>query len=124
MQIDGNGHQQTKNAPVVSFSRKHRGFSRFGDDGLAKKETAFRLLATSIVLTLYEFQSTPARGVRPEIHGLSHGLKIARQLSIFTPVCALVPPFQVPLGIKNTDTQKVCLYFLVREAGLEPACPE
>ena len=27
-------------------------------------------------------------------YGLSHGLKIARQLSIFTPVFALVPPFR------------------------------
>jgi hypothetical protein len=29
------------------------------------------------------------------IHGLSHGLKIARLLAIFAPVCGLVPPFQV-----------------------------
>ena len=35
-------------------------------------------------------------GLRHRSHGLSHGLKIARQLSFFTPVCALVPPFRVP----------------------------
>jgi len=34
-------------------------------------------------------------GLRSETKGLSHGLKIARQLSIFAPVCGLVPPFQV-----------------------------
>ena len=33
--------------------------------------------------------------MRPSIKGLSHGLKIARQLSIFTPACGLVPPFRV-----------------------------
>ena len=34
-------------------------------------------------------------------YGLSHGLKIARQLSIFAPVCGLVPPFRVPSGAKK-----------------------
>jgi len=34
--------------------------------------------------------------MRLQFEGLSHGLKIARPLSIFTPVCALVPPFRVP----------------------------
>ena len=34
-------------------------------------------------------------------YGLSHGLKIARQLSIFTQVCALVSPFRVPSLHKN-----------------------
>ena len=34
--------------------------------------------------------------------GLSHGLKIARQLSIFTPVCGLVRPFEsLPCGARN-----------------------
>ena len=37
-------------------------------------------------------------------HGLSHGLKIARQLSIFAPVCALVPPFQVLVPAKKSNT--------------------
>ena len=97
---------------------KSWGFSRFGDHGLAKKETAFRLLATSIVLTLYEFQSTPAREVRPEIHGLSHGLKIARQLSIFTPVRPLVPPFQVRACQKRPHLS--VWSFLAGAQGLEP----
>ena len=35
------------------------------------------------------------------LHGLSHGLKIARQLSIFAPVCALVPPFRVHPSYKK-----------------------
>ncbi len=39
-------------------------------------------------------------------YGLSHGLKIARQLSIFTPVCALVSPFRVPRCIKNSRHPK------------------
>ena len=34
-------------------------------------------------------------------NGLSHGLKIARQLSIFTPVCGLVPPFRIPQPSQN-----------------------
>ena len=33
--------------------------------------------------------------LRSQNDGLSHGLKIARQLSIFAPVCGLVPPFRV-----------------------------
>ena len=37
-------------------------------------------------------------GMPSFFYGLSHGLKIARQLSIFTPVCALVPPFRVPMN--------------------------
>ena len=53
-------------------------------------------------------------------YGLSHGLKIARQLSIFTPVCALVPPFRVPRCIKNSRHPNGYLEFLVRRKGLEP----
>ena len=48
------------------------------------------------------FSSTSVR-MRPQTKGLSHGLKIARLLSIFTPVCALVSPFRVPREIKNPD---------------------
>ena len=43
---------------------------------------------------------TPIR-VRSQVHGFSHGLKIARQLSIFTPVCALVPAFRIPAQTKK-----------------------
>jgi len=53
------------------------------------------------------------------VHGLSHGLKIARPLSIFTPVCAPVPPFQVPPGPKEKGHPFGCPFLLVREAGLE-----
>ena len=34
--------------------------------------------------------------MRSHGHGFSHGLKIARPLSIFAPVYALVPPFRIP----------------------------
>ena len=40
-------------------------------------------------------------------HGFSHGLKIARPLSIFAPVRALVPPFRIPNPMrKNTQPRK------------------
>ncbi|MBE6920835.1 MAG: hypothetical protein E7468_04645 [Ruminococcaceae bacterium] len=46
-------------------------------------------------------------------YGLFHGLKIARQLSIFTPVCALVPPFRVlPNKIKKEMTIRMDGHFL------------
>ena len=41
----------------------------------------------------FSFHLHPYR-MRPKTEGLSHGLKIARQLSIFTPVCGLVPSFR------------------------------
>ena len=52
-------------------------------------------------------------------HFAPHGLKIARQLSIFTPVCALVPPFRVPSSAKKQIPGWVSA-FLVRWKGLEP----
>ena len=51
----------------------------------------------------YRLQSTSIR-MRLAINGFSHGLKIARPLSIFTPVRALVPPFRIlshPLPIRK-----------------------
>ena len=78
--------------------------------------------------------------VRSDVHGLSHGLKIARQLSIFTPVCALkycmvatgnhldsdslrgaplVPPFQVLLPAKDSDSISY-RSLLAGALGLEP----
>ena len=53
-------------------------------------------------------------GLRPETKGLSHGLKIARQLSIFTPVCGPVPPFQVPPLPKEKGHPFGCPFLLVR----------
>ena len=44
----------------------------------------------------YNRSDFTAYRLRSQNDGLSHGLKIARQLSIFTPVCALVSPFRVP----------------------------
>ena len=55
-------------------------------------------------------------GLRSETKGLSHGLKIARQLSIFTPVCGLVSPFQVPPGHKKTGT-RMCVCFFGARGG-------
>ena len=42
--------------------------------------------------------------VRSQVHGFSHGLKNVHR-TLFTPVCALVPPFRIhphPLPTKNT----------------------
>ena len=41
--MDLDGLKGTKNPLGSRFCWESRGFSRFGDDGLAKKETAFRL---------------------------------------------------------------------------------
>ncbi len=59
-------------------------------------------------------------------YGLSHGLKIARQLSIFAPVCALVSPFRVPLVAKNKREQKLSLIFWYtgRDSNPQPSEPE
>ena len=59
-----------------------------------------------------------AYGLPSAIHGLSHGLKIARQLSIFAPVCALVPPFQVLCPTEKSDS-KSYRTFLAGALGLE-----
>ena len=45
--------------------------------------------------THIDYRSHPYQ-MHPVINGFSHGLKIARQLSIFAPVYALVPPFRIP----------------------------
>ena len=59
-------------------------------------------------------------------NGLSHGLKIARQLSIFTPVCALVSPFRVPrcmqkIAIPNGMT---IFWYTGRDSNPQPSEPE
>ena len=46
-------------------------------------------------------------GLPSVANGLSHGLKIARPLSIFTPVCGLVPPFQVLVTRRKVRQQKL-----------------
>ena len=43
--------------------------------------------------------------------GLSHGLKIARQLSIFAPVCGLVPAFSSPRPFHKKKTAKRLSFF-------------
>jgi len=72
-----------------------------------------------ITVVIYKMDIRPhPYWVRSDVHGLSHGLKIARQLSIFTPVCALVPPFQVRVSAKKTTPFGVV--FLAGALGLEP----
>ena len=51
----------------------------------------------------YVRKPTSHKGMPSFLHGLSHGLKIARPLSIFAPVCALVSPFRVPSGPKTKE---------------------
>ena len=65
-------------------------------------------LASSAVATvLLKFQTAHAG------YGLFHGLKIARQLSIFTPVYPPVPPFRVLLNkIEKKMTIPVDGHFL------------
>ena len=61
---------------------------------------------------LINFDFRPHRHwMHPKSKGLSHGLKIARQLSIFAPVYGLVPPFRVPWRIKKPDTQMGIWFF-------------
>ncbi len=65
--------------------------------------------------------STPIR-VHSQGNGFSHGLKIARLLSIFTPVCALVPPFRIlshPLPIIKA-TQSGGFYYWQRMRDSNP----
>ena len=46
-------------------------------------------------------------GLPSVVNGLSHGLKIARQLSIFAPVCGLVPPFQVLVPLPEKGSMSI-----------------
>jgi len=83
-----------------------------------KRDSLSEAAYTGLCRLIIDFSLHP-QGVQSEIYGLSHGLKIARQLSIFTPVCGLVPPFQVPPEHKKYGYPIGYPYFLVREAGLE-----
>ena len=59
--------------------------------------------------------------MRSHGHGFSHGLKIARPLSIFAPVRTLVPPFRIPIrGQKKKHTRMGVLLFLAEDEGFEP----
>ena len=55
----------------------------------------------------------------PTVHGLSHGLKSVHR-TLFTPVCALVPPFQVLRRISEKSDSISCRTFLAGALGLEP----
>ena len=58
--------------------------------------------------------------MRPATNGFSHGLKIARPLSIFAPVCELVPPFRIPIRAKRKATPNGVAFFLAEDEGFEP----
>ena len=58
-------------------------------------------------------------GLPSAVHGLSHGLKIARQLSIFTPVCALVSAFQVLCMQRKTAIANAIAVFLCNNPNFE-----
>ena len=62
-----------------------------------------------------------AYGLPSSIHGLSHGLKIARPLSIFAQPLA-GPPFRVLFFRRTNKKQeaKASCFLLVRRKGLEP----
>ena len=60
--------------------------------------------------------------MRPTIHGFSHGLKTCSPQHVFTPVCALVPPFRIhshPLPIKRPTTSW-SVFLLAEDEGFEP----
>ena len=63
--------------------------------------------------------------MRPKIKGLSHGLKIARSLSIFAPVCGLVPPFRVhPSGVPiKKEEAKASSFFIGTPEGTRTPNP-
>ena len=59
--------------------------------------------------------------LRLRFHGISHGLKFARQLSNFTPVCALGSAFRFPICAKKEKHPNGCFSFLEQGTGIEPA---
>ena len=58
--------------------------------------------------------------VRSDIHGLSHGLKIAQRFAIFAPVCGLVPPFQVLRTYQKSPSTSVDGLFWQGHKDLNP----
>ena len=69
--------------------------------------------------------------MRLEYKGLSHGLKITRQLSIFEPVCALVPPFRVPPARRAKQIRGIpgwvsllFVWYTGRDSNPQPSEPE
>ena len=59
--------------------------------------------------------------LRLRFHGISHGLKFARQLSNFTPVCALGSAFRFPPAPNKNSTPPGCCSYLEQGTGIEPA---
>ena len=67
--------------------------------------------------------------LRSHIHGLSHGLKTCHR-HVFTPVCALVPPFRVPSRAKHEIKEEIPLgissfiWYTGRDSNPQPSEPE
>ena len=66
------------------------------------------------------FNSVPQPyGPRPGIGGFSHGLKSVHR-TLFTPVCALVPAFRIPVPTINKGAAIAAPLFMVGVSGFEP----
>ena len=65
------------------------------------RTSAFRLVRIPLINKM-DRCSHPYR-MRPTIHGFSHGLKTCSPQHVFTPVCALVPPFRILTHPQHTS---------------------
>ena len=57
--------------------------------------------------------------VRSDVHGLSHGLKSVHR-TLFTPVCGLVPPFQVLRSYQKKPSANALGFFWQGHKDLNP----
>ena len=96
-------------------------FFRKWNENLGTARSSLRRWCSFLTLhkTNVEESQHPFQGVS-FFYGLSHGLKIARPLSILAPVYALVPLFRVPLTAKNKREQKLSLIFGTPEGTRTP----
>jgi hypothetical protein len=58
-----------------------------------------------------------ACGLRSAINGFCHGLKIARQLSIFAPVYTPVPPFRIQSNPSPTKSTTHWVVLFIAKGG-------
>ena len=96
--INDGGHNLFQRDPPPSFRKKRR--RKYVDKEVEVDDSLFEnakqaVAPKEVKKDEIEESQHPLRDAS-FFYGLSHGLKIARQLSIFTPVCGLVPPFRVP----------------------------
>ena len=57
--------------------------------------------------------------MRSATNGFSHGLKTVHR-TVFASVCALVPPFRIPIRQKEKPHRMVWFFFLAEDEGFEP----